>query len=80
MVAVESLVLTMTGVSFGTVAALAGAVPFSLVRVDAVLPDQGPGIWPAIVGTGTAATVATSAATAHRALRTPAVEAVSPAA
>ncbi|MGW8457032.1 hypothetical protein ACWGLO_36635 [Streptomyces niveus] len=80
MVAVESLVLTVTGVFFGTVAALAGAVPFSLVRVDAVLPDQGPGIWPAIVGTGTAATVATSAATAHRALRTPAVEAVSPAA
>ncbi|WP_435888996.1 FtsX-like permease family protein, partial [Streptomyces niveus] len=31
MVAVESLVLTVTGVFFGTVAALAGAVPFSLV-------------------------------------------------
>ncbi|MEV4996966.1 FtsX-like permease family protein [Streptomyces niveus] len=77
MVAVESLVLTVTGVFFGTVAALAGAVPFSLVRVDAVLPDQGPGIWLAIVGIGAAATIVTSVATAHRALRTPAVEAVS---
>ncbi|WP_329377488.1 FtsX-like permease family protein [Streptomyces sp. NBC_01716] len=77
MVAIESLVLTVTGAFFGTLAAAAGAVPFSVVRVDAVLPGQGPGIWLAIVGIGAAATVVTSVGTAYHALRTPAVEAVS---
>ncbi|WP_405674453.1 ABC transporter permease [Streptomyces sp. NBC_01511] len=76
MVAVESVVLTVTGVFFGTVAALAGTTAFSVVRVDAVLPGQGPGIWLAIVGIGAAATIVTSVGTACRVLRTPAVEAV----
>ncbi|MCX4672794.1 FtsX-like permease family protein [Streptomyces sp. NBC_01381] len=76
MVGVEGLVLTATGVFFGTVAGLAGILPFSAVRTDTLVPDQGLGIWLTIVGVATAATLITSIATARRTLRTPAVEAV----
>lgn len=76
MVGVEGLVLTVTGVFFGTVAGLAGILPFSAVRTDTLVPDQGLGIWLTIVGVATAATLITSIATARRTLRTPAVEAV----
>ncbi|MEV0112975.1 FtsX-like permease family protein [Streptomyces sp. NPDC050844] len=76
MVGVEGLVLTATGVFFGTVAGLAGILPFSAVRTDTLVPDQGLGIWLTIVGVATAATLITSVATARRTLRTPAVEAV----
>jgi hypothetical protein len=78
MVGVESLVLTATGVFFGTAAGLAGIIPFTVVRTDGdlVLPDQGLGTWLAIVAIATAATVVTSLATARRTLRTPAVGAV----
>ncbi|NGO15466.1 FtsX-like permease family protein [Streptomyces sp. HC44] len=78
MVGVESLVLTATGVFFGTAAGLAGIIPFTVVRTDGnhVLPDQGLGIWLGIVAVATAATFVTSLATARRTLRTPAVGAV----
>ncbi|MFF1716678.1 FtsX-like permease family protein [Streptomyces sp. NPDC058268] len=76
MVGVEGLVLTLTGLFLGTVAGIAGILPFTSVRTDALLPGQGPGIWLAIVGVATAATMITSVGTARRTLRTPAVEAV----
>lgn len=76
MVGVESLVLTATGVFFGTAAGLAGIIPFTVVRTDSLLPDQGLGTWLAIVAIATAATFVTSLATACRTLRTPAVGAV----
>ncbi|WP_327358138.1 FtsX-like permease family protein [Streptomyces sp. NBC_01304] len=76
MVGVESLVLTVTGVFFGTVAALAGILPFTMVRTDAVWPGQGLGIWLTVVAVAAAATLGTSLGTARRTLRTPAVEAV----
>ncbi|GGX87191.1 ABC transporter permease [Streptomyces fructofermentans] len=79
-VAAESLVLTVTGVVCGTVAGLAGIIPFTVVRTDSVLPDRGPGIWLGIVAVAAAATMATSLLTARRAVSTPAVEAVAPAA
>ncbi|MCK1798943.1 ABC transporter permease [Streptomyces sp. XM4193] len=75
-VALESGVLTVIGLLCGTLAAFAGIVPFSLVRTDAVMPGQGPGIWLAVAATASLATFATSLLTARRALRTPAVEAV----
>lgn len=75
-VGVEGLVLTAVGVFFGTVAALAGIVPFTVVRADSVLPHQGLGIWVAVGSIAAVATVGTSLATAHRGLRTGAVEAV----
>lgn len=75
-VGMESAILTAVGIGLGTVAALAGVIPFSLMRADTVWPNEGPAIWLAVVGTATAATVATTVATARRVLRKPAVEAV----
>ncbi len=79
-VGTEGLILTVTGLCFGTVAALAGIIPFTVVRTDSVLPDQGLGIWLAVVAVAAAATLGTSLATARRVLRTPAVGAVAVAA
>ncbi|MFI6704611.1 FtsX-like permease family protein [Streptomyces sp. NPDC050509] len=79
-VGAESLVLTVTGVFFGTVAGLAGILPFSLVRTEAVLPDQGPGIWLGVVAVAAGATLLTTLGTARGALRVPATEAVARAA
>jgi len=75
-VGTEGLIVTVTGVFFGTVAALAGIVPFTLVRTDSVLPDQGIGIYVAVVAVSVAVTLGTSLVTARRVLRAPAVEAV----
>ncbi|MEV8392417.1 MULTISPECIES: ABC transporter permease [unclassified Streptomyces] len=76
MVGVEGLALTVTGVFFGTVAGLAGSVPFSLVRTDEVLPGQEPWIWLGVTAVAAAATLVTSVGTARRTLRGPAVDAV----
>ncbi|MDX3852359.1 ABC transporter permease [Streptomyces sp. AK02-01A] len=76
MVGVEGLVLTVTGVFFGTVAGLAGIASFGLVRTDSLLPGQGLGIWLGVVAVAAAATLVTSLGTARRSLRTPAVRAV----
>jgi len=75
-VGVEGLILTVTGLFFGTVAALAGIIPFTVVRTDSVLPDQGLGIWLAVGAIAAAATLGTGLVTARRVLRTPAVKAV----
>jgi putative ABC transport system permease protein len=80
MVGTEGLVLTVTGVFFGTMAGIAGILPFNMVRTDSVFPDQGLGIWLGIVAVAAAATLITSLATACRTLRTPAVAAVTVAA
>ena len=76
-VGVEGLILTVTGVFFGTVAGLAGILPFTMVRTDSAWPHQGLGIWLAIVAVAAAVTLGTSLYTARRALRAPAVAAVS---
>ncbi|MFD7436130.1 FtsX-like permease family protein [Streptomyces sp. NPDC059861] len=76
MVGAEGLVLTLTGAFFGTLAALAGIVPFTVVRTDEVLPGQTLGIWAAVVATAATVTLGTSLLTARRVLRTPAVGAV----
>ncbi|MFE9768691.1 FtsX-like permease family protein [Streptomyces sp. NPDC005808] len=80
MIGVEGLVVTVTGVVLGTVAGLAGLLPFTLVRTDAAWPDQGPGIWLTVVAIAGAVTLGTSLFTARRTLRTPAVAAVTTAA
>lgn len=79
-VGAEGLVLTVVGLLFGTLAALAGIVPFTVVRGDAVLPEQLVGVWAAVASIGAAATLGTGLATARRVLRTPAVRAVAAAA
>ncbi|WP_420036200.1 FtsX-like permease family protein [Streptomyces sp. cg28] len=75
-VAVEGAVLTVTGVFFGTLAALAGLLPFTSVRTDGFLPDRGLGIWITVVAIAGAATMVTSLVTAWRGLRVPAVDTV----
>ncbi|WP_327035115.1 FtsX-like permease family protein [Micromonospora ureilytica] len=72
----ESLVLTVTGILFGTLAGIAGILPFTIVRTDSVLPDQGFGIWLVIVTVASAATLLTSLATTKRTLKTPPIAAV----
>jgi len=76
MVGTEGVILTVTGVFFGTVAGLAGILPFTLVRTDTTWPGRGLGIWLAVVTVATAVTLGTSLFTARRSLRTPAVAAV----
>ncbi|MEV6483011.1 FtsX-like permease family protein [Streptomyces sp. NPDC051576] len=75
-VGTETAILTVTGVLSGTVAALAGIIPFTMVRTDSVLPHQGLGIWLAVVAVAATVTLGTSLLTARRVLRTPAVESV----
>ncbi|MFI2510458.1 FtsX-like permease family protein [Streptomyces sp. NPDC018972] len=75
-VGAEGAILTVAGVFFGTMAALAGVVPFTVVRTDGVLPDQFLGTWLATVAVTAAVTLGTSLGTARRVLRTPAVRAV----
>jgi putative ABC transport system permease protein len=75
-VGVEGLILTVTGVVFGALAALAGIIPFTAVRSDEVLPGEVYGIGLAVVAVAAAVTLGTSLVTARRMLRTPAVGAV----
>ncbi|MGI5430468.1 FtsX-like permease family protein [Streptomyces sp. CA-179760] len=76
LVGVEGLILMVTGVVFGTLAALAGVVPFTVVRTDEVVPGEFFGIGAAVVAVAAVVTLGTSLATARRTLRTPAVGAV----
>ncbi|GGQ60075.1 transporter [Streptomyces ruber] len=75
-VGVEGLLMTVTGVLLGTVAGLAGLLPYTFVRTDSLRPGQGPAIWLGVVTVAALATLGTGAVTARRVLRTPAVEAV----
>jgi putative ABC transport system permease protein len=76
MIGIEGLVLTVTGVALGSVAGLAGILPFASLRTDSMLPDQGPLMWLGIAAVAAMATIATGLGTARRALRTAAVDAV----
>ncbi|MFD4547996.1 FtsX-like permease family protein [Streptomyces sp. NPDC058466] len=76
MVGAEGVILTVTCVFLGSVAGLAGIVPFTLVRTDTAWPEQGLGIWFGVVAVAAAVTLGTSLVTARRTLRTPAVAAV----
>ncbi|MFD8219193.1 FtsX-like permease family protein [Streptomyces sp. NPDC059697] len=76
LVGAEGLILTVTGVFFGTLAGLAGVLAFSAVRTGSPWPGQGPGIWLAVVAVAAAVTLGTVLFTARRTLRTPAVAAV----
>lgn len=76
MVGIEGLVLTVTGVFLGSVAGIAGIVPFAMLRTDSPLPGTGPAMWIGIAAVAATATMATGLGTTRRALRTPAVNAV----
>ncbi|MFF2522631.1 ABC transporter permease [Streptomyces liangshanensis] len=74
-VGLEGLVLTVTGVFFGTTAGLSGLLAFTAVRTDSPFPEPGPGVWLLIVAAAATSTLVTGLTTAHRALRDPAVTA-----
>lgn len=73
MVGAEALILTVTGVFFGILAALAGIVPYTMVRTDEMLPGEVYGIGATVVAISAAVTLGTSLVTARRMLRSPAV-------
>jgi putative ABC transport system permease protein len=75
MVSLESVVLVATGVLFGTVASVFTVVPYNIARTDSVLPN-GAGIYLGIVAVAAVLTLAASLVATRRAIRTPAVEAV----
>ncbi|MFF6995237.1 FtsX-like permease family protein [Streptomyces sp. NPDC008313] len=76
MVTAESVLLAVTGVLFGSIAALATIVPFAVARTDDIVPDAPLAIHLTIVGIAAGVTLLASVGTARRRLRTPAVEAV----
>ena len=76
MVGLEGAALAVTGVLFGSVAAVATVVPYSIARTDKVFPDLSIAIYLGVVVVAGALTLAASLGTARRAIRIPAVEAV----
>lgn len=76
MVALEGVVLTATGVLFGTIASLFTILPFSIARTGDLLPDATAGLYLGIVALAGGLTLVTGLATTRRTIRTPAIEAV----
>ena len=76
MVSVEGAVLSVTGVLFGSIAAVIAIVPYSMARTGKVLPDTTIGLYLGIVAAATMLTFAASLGAAGRAIRTPAIQAV----
>lgn len=74
-VAVESAVLTVTGVLLGTVASIFTIVPFGLARRDSATPDGSVWTFVAVVAIAAVLTGATAYGATRRAIRVPAVEA-----
>ncbi|WP_433473217.1 FtsX-like permease family protein [Spirillospora sp. CA-142024] len=74
-VAVESAVLTVTGVICGTVAAVFTVVPFGLARRDSLVPDGNLPTYLAVVALAAVLTGVTAHGATRRAIRVPAVEA-----
>ncbi|GGQ06434.1 transporter [Actinomadura coerulea] len=74
-VALESAVLTVTGVVCGTVASVFTIVPFGLARRDSAVPAGNAWTYLAVVALAAALTGATTWAATRRAIRVPAVEA-----
>ncbi|MCO5999222.1 FtsX-like permease family protein [Actinoallomurus rhizosphaericola] len=75
-VAVEGVILTLLGVVSGAVAGLFTIVPYSIARTGHALPDVGAGTYLGVVAVAAVLTLGTGLGAARRALRTPAVEAV----
>lgn len=76
MVVVESIVLAVTGVLFGSIASLVTVVPFSIARTGSPVPDSPAGIYLGIVAVAVIITIVPTLTTTRRVIRTSAVEAV----
>jgi ABC-type antimicrobial peptide transport system permease subunit len=75
MVGLEGVALAVTGVLFGSLAAVATVVPYSIARTDSAFPDTSIAIYLGVVAIAVALTLAASLGSARRAIKTPAVEA-----
>lgn len=77
MVTLESLVLAVTGVVFGTIASLATILPYSYARTDSWIPEGiNPATYAGVIAVAFSVTLITSLATTRRTLTTPAITAV----
>jgi predicted lysophospholipase L1 biosynthesis ABC-type transport system permease subunit len=76
-VALECLVLAVTGAGLGLVASTATVIPYGLARADATFADIGAVAYPAVAGAAVLVTLLTGTTTATRIVRTPATSAVS---
>ncbi|UPK74232.1 ABC transporter permease [Nocardioidaceae bacterium SCSIO 66511] len=75
MVGFESVLLTAVGIVLGVVASTATIVPYSLVKLDQPLPDNGLGLLIGVVVLAGAVTIGSGVASARRGLQVPALEA-----
>lgn len=76
MVGMEGVVLAAAGVLFGSIGSIVTVFPYSLVRTGELLPDTTIGIYAGIVSTAALLTLASSLGAARKAIRMPAVQAV----
>ena len=76
MVGLEAAILTVTGVLFGSLAATASVIPYSIAKTDTVLPDTTIAIYLVIVLIASVLTLATSLGTARRAIHEPAIQTI----
>jgi putative ABC transport system permease protein len=75
LVSVEAIVLTATGVLFGTIASALTVVPYSIARTHKILPETTIGIYLAVAAIAAAITLAATLGTARRTIRASAVQA-----
>lgn len=73
----EAGAILAAGVFFGSLAALAGVIPFSYARTGDLIPDQGVGVFLGVTASVAVLTVAACLGAARRVLRVPALAAVS---
>jgi putative ABC transport system permease protein len=72
----EAGAVVAAGLVFGTLAALAGILPFSYAKTGHLLPHRGPGMFLAVAAIVTVLTLAACLGAARRALRIPALAAI----
>jgi putative ABC transport system permease protein len=76
MVGLEATVLATTGILFGSLAATATVIPFSLAKIGTVLPDTTIIIYLGIVLIAAVLTLAASLGTARRTIQQPAIQTI----
>ena len=76
MVAMEGLLVTVTGVLGGTVAAMFTVLPFASARADRLWPDATPAAYTIVVAVAVLLATATTIGTTRRTIRGPATAAV----
>lgn len=72
LVGAETVLTLVTGVLFGSLAALLSIVPYSLAVTDKAVPDTSPGIYVAVVAGVAVLTLAAGLGSARRTTRVPA--------